>query len=149
MYQKILVPTDGSEVARRALDEAVRLAAIHGSSIRVMHVLDALPVIAPGGGAPTFDLVIDELRTEGQRILKEAARAVQQAGVPVDTVLIEVLGGPAGEQIVRTADSWPAQLIVCGTHGRRGMRRMVMGSDAEYVVRHTSIPVLLLRSEER
>lgn len=60
--------------------------------------------------------------------------------------LVEVMGGPAGARIVRQAVEWPADLIVCGTHGRGGIRRIVMGSDAEFIIRHTPVPVSVLRS---
>jgi len=63
-------------------------------------------------------------------------------------VLVEAMGGQAGDYIIREARQWRADLIVCGTHGRRGIRRLVLGSDAEYIVRHTPVPVLLVRSPE-
>ena len=72
----------------------------------------------------------------------------QPSGVKVDSVLLEEMGSQAGACIVEQAQKWPADLIVCGTHGRRGVRRLLLGSDAEYVVRHTRLPVLLLRGPD-
>jgi nucleotide-binding universal stress UspA family protein len=57
------------------------------------------------------------------------------------------MGTPAGEVIIKAAKEWPADVIVCGTHGRRGLRRIVMGSDAEHIVRTSSVPVLLVRKD--
>jgi nucleotide-binding universal stress UspA family protein len=62
--------------------------------------------------------------------------------------LIETLGCSAGESIVTKASELNADLIVCGTHGRRGVRRLLMGSDADYIVRRAPVPVLLVRSQE-
>jgi nucleotide-binding universal stress UspA family protein len=92
----------------------------------------------------TTDLRKD-LHERGEEILNEAAGIARQQGVEVETTLIETVAGPVGEVIVEAAEKWPADLIVLGTHGRRGIRRLVMGSDAEYVVRTTPVPVLLVR----
>jgi len=62
-----------------------------------------------------------------------------------DSRLIEALGTEAGECIIEQMAAWPADLIVCGTHGRRGIRRILMGSDAEYVLRHSTVPVVMVR----
>jgi nucleotide-binding universal stress UspA family protein len=59
------------------------------------------------------------------------------------------MGRPAGELVIIAAKEWSADLIVCGTHGRRGLRRIVMGSDAEYIVRHAPVPILLIRQDGR
>ena len=72
----------------------------------------------------------------------------RRSGVDVDRELIETLGGSAGECIVTKATEHNADLIVCGTHGRRGVRRLLMGSDAEFIVRRAPVPVLLVRSQE-
>jgi len=93
-----------------------------------------------------IDDLISQLRSNGESIVHEAATAARAAGVEVQSSIIEALGDRAGEVIVAEARDWPAHLIVCGTHGRRGLKRILMGSDAEYVVRHTSVPVLLIRA---
>jgi nucleotide-binding universal stress UspA family protein len=84
--------------------------------------------------------------TSGECILHDSLTAVRGAGVDADSRLVESLGAEAGECIIEQANSWPADLIVCGTHGRRGIRRIVMGSDAEYVLRHSPVPVLMVRA---
>ena len=94
--------------------------------------------------AATADIVIAQLRSAGESILEDGVAAARDAGVQVDSKLLEAMGGQAGVYILREAEAWPADLIVCGTHGRRGIRRVVMGSDAEYVVRRSSVPVLLV-----
>lgn len=144
MYQNILVPVDGSDTADRALREAIQLARNLSSRIRVMHVVNSTPWIAQGAPGVIEELVT-QLRSTGESIIHEAKTAVRQAGIEVDHRLIEAIGERAGEIIVGEANDWPADLIVCGTHGRRGLRRLLVGGDAEYIVRHSPVPVLLIR----
>jgi len=145
MYGKILVPLDGSETSTLGLNEAVRLAKNQRSRIRLVHVVNELLTVLPEAYVD-FDRVIDALRSEGKTILDKAEAEVRSAGIEVDTMLVEAMGNQAGIQIVEKAKQWPADLIVCGTHGRQGLRRIVLGSDAEYIVRHTPVPILLVRS---
>lgn len=89
--------------------------------------------------------LVDQLRSSGECILHDSVSAARAAEVDVDSRLIEAMGTEAGECIIEEATSWPADLIVCGTHGRRGVRRVLMGSDAEYVLRRSPVPVLMVR----
>lgn len=143
MYQNILVPVDGSDVAARALQEAIRLARSLSARIRVIHVVNGTP---PPDCAPNLiEELIAQQRSSGESIVHEAKTAVRSAGIEVDHRLVEALGEPAGKFVVAEANAWPAHLIVCGTHGRSGLKRLLMGSEAEYVVRHSPVPVLLIR----
>jgi len=147
MYKRILVPTDGSETAGLGLREAIGLAKKLEARVRLLYVLNKLPWVSTDiSESMMVQQLVDELRGNGESILHEATRAVRDAGLEADSRLIEALGTEAGESIVAEAASWPAELIVCGTHGRRGVRRLLMGSDAEYVVRHSPVPVLLVRA---
>lgn len=148
MYERILVPVDGSETAALGLKEAIKLASNQGGKIRLVHIVNEFVVVSPYDIGPGLGRIIDILRSGGESILGDAKSVAGRAGVDVDTLLVEAMGGQAGEYIVRQANEWGADLIVCGTHGRRGIRRLVMGSDAEYVVRHTPVPVLLVRGPE-
>jgi len=145
MYQRILVPVDGSGTARRGLEEAIALAKALKSAIRLVHVVTPLPELYPPLSQRAAQEFIDQLRSSGESILHDATTAVRSAGVAVDSRLIDALGAQAGERIIEQAAAWPAQLIVCGTHGRRGVRRLLVGSDAEHILRHSSVPVLLVR----
>jgi nucleotide-binding universal stress UspA family protein len=148
LYGKILVPVDGSKTAALGLNEAIRLAKNQSARIRLVHIVNELIVVPPDAYSSDFGQVIDMLRTGGQAILNDAESAVRRAGIEVDTALVEAMGGHAGNHIVQQAKEWGADLMVCGTHGRRGIRRLVLGSDAEYIVRHTPVPILLVRSRE-
>lgn len=145
MYERILVPVDGSTTASLGVREAVRVAKSHGSAIRLVHVV--IEVAPVRGGIYTGDLHVT-LRADGEAALAGASQLVEQLGARAETQLLEAAGGRAGDAIVAQAKAWPADLIVIGTHGRRGLRRLVLGSDAEYVVRMAPVPVLLVRDPD-
>jgi nucleotide-binding universal stress UspA family protein len=90
-------------------------------------------------------LIKESIRDEGRTILAAALALLTQQGIQADATLEESSSAHASEQIVRCAESWRADLIVMGTHGRSGMSRLVLGSTAAEVVRIANIPVLLLR----
>lgn len=147
MYQRILVPVDGSPTSRRGLQEAIKLARLTGARLRLMHVVDEL-ALASGLEAATMMTgeMMQLLREGGARLLaKERARA-EKAGVATDSVLADSLAGRICDQVVDQARAWRADLIVLGTHGRRGVGRMLLGSDAEMIVRLATVPVLLVRA---
>jgi nucleotide-binding universal stress UspA family protein len=145
-YRRILVAVDGSAASNKGLREAMRLAKAEGATLCILHVVnDYLVMASMESVAPPRDLA-PLLRESGERILARAnALAAKQRLNPV-LVLREVLSGPAAESIVHEAKKQRADLIVLGTHGRRGVRRLVLGSDAEQVVRTASVPVLLVRA---
>ena len=147
MYRRILVPLDGSRTSQLGLAEAVRLAKLAGSSLRLMHVVDELVLMnAPEMSYDIADLV-DVLKEDGRRILEKGAAHARKHGVKVQTSLVESFGGRAAHFIIEEAKKYHSSLIVLGTHGRRGLKRVVMGSDAEEVVRNSPVPVLLVRSK--
>jgi len=148
MYKRILVPVDGSAASSRGLGEALNLGKDQGSELMLLHVVDDWKVAAGDIAAANIEAGSQRLREAGQALLREAEERVRQAGVPVNAVLFEEFGLPVGACIVQRAREWPADLIVCGTHGRRGVRRLLLGSDAEYILRHTPVPILLVRAPE-
>ncbi len=149
MYRNILVPIDGSDTAQRGLNEAVNLAKSLGSRIRLLHVINERELLSPYALGCIDERFFEQVRNSVRSLLHEAEAAVRRAGIEVDAKLTEGMGVVAGEQILRAARDWPAELIVCGTHGRRGVRRIVMGSDAEYIVRQSPVPVLLVHAHDR
>jgi len=143
MYQRILVPVDGSATSNRGLDESIRLAKLTGARLRLVHAVDSL-VFSTGMEFATGDIV-GALMDAGAQILAEAKARVEASGVPVDTFLSESLASRVCDVVVTQAKLWNADLIVIGTHGRRGVKRMLIGSDAEQIVRTASVPVHLVR----
>jgi len=146
MYQRILVPVDGSDISDTGLREAMRLARDQNARLRLIHIVNELAIIAAYEGTIYSNELIQSLRDNGNKILMKSADQVKSAGMQVETALLEAHGGHAGDAIVKDAQQWPADIIVLGTHGRRGVARLVMGSDAEQVVRQATVPVLLVKS---
>lgn len=147
MYKHILVPVDGSPTSNAGLAEAIKLAKLVGAKVRLLHVVDQMPmaISAEGFGVLSVD-VLALLKEAGERILAQAKEQARAGGVSAETVLMDNTGGRLSECVAKQVQSWPADLVVIGTHGRRGVGRMLMGSDAEQVVRHATVPVLLYRA---
>lgn len=148
MYDRILVALDGSETSEHALRHAIRLAGEQRAKLRLLHVVDELGVNL--GQTPTPDAFWIAARRAGDRILEQANARVAMAGLEAEPKLIEMRSFGAivrrvADLIVEDAQGWPADLIVVGTHGRRGLNKILLGSVAEGVIRLASVPVLLIR----
>jgi nucleotide-binding universal stress UspA family protein len=148
-YKRILVPVDGSATSNEGLREAIELAKAQGASLRLVHVADEHSIVAMGiESAAGMDELIRSVTAAGRNILRNAERAARRAGLEPTTAMLETMTGPVADAIVAEAKKWRADLLVIGTHGRRGVRRLVMGSDAEQMVRLSPVPVLLVRAAE-
>jgi nucleotide-binding universal stress UspA family protein len=145
MYGKILVPIDGSETSTRGLNEAIKIAKAQGSQLRLVHIVNEFILDCTYAPGLYSQNLIESLVKEGRAVLDAAEKAAHGEGVKVDTVLIESIGGAAADLILAQAKQWQPDLIVMGTHGRRGLARLAMGSDAEQVVRAATVPVMLVR----
>jgi len=147
MYQRILVPFDGSATSSRGLDEAIGIATLTGASLRLIHMLDILDFTNGFETAAIYtDHVIPFMRRTGKEILQGGKARAENAGVRADTVLLEGMKTRLCDAVAEQARTWGADLIVIGTHGRRGVGRMLLGSDAEQIVRTSIAPVLLVRA---
>ena len=146
MYDRILVPIDGSPTSERALAEAVGLARLCSATLRLLHVMDPLMHITGYERPEVFVREIEPaLRKAAQDLLAKARDGVADERVKVETALVDSVGQRVSDIILDQAAAWPADLIVIGTHGRRGVDRVLMGSDAEQVARRSPVPVLLVR----
>lgn len=146
MYGKILVPVDGSETSKRGLTEACRLAKEQGARLRCLYVIDEHYLTANYMGFMYMPDLIDKLRDNGKVILDEASEQARKSEVQVESVMRESAERRVSYKILDEAKTWAADLIVMGTHGRRGLSHLALGSDAESVVRNSPVPVLLVRS---
>jgi len=146
MFKRILVAIDGSDAARAALGESIELARRIQARVRILHVINQMPWSGSTVSGEVLQGLMDGLRGTGESLLHEALRSARAAGIDADTRLVEAPGADAGEYVTKAAGAWGADLIVCGTHGRRGLRRAVIGGDAEYIVRHCAVPVLVVRA---
>jgi nucleotide-binding universal stress UspA family protein len=147
MYSRILVPVDGSAPSNLALLEAIKLVKAMGGKLRLVHVVDEFVVDGMYAAGAYYPSMIGALRTVGQSILDAAVETVRQHALQPEPVLLETMGHRVADHVVSQAKTWPADLIVMGTHGRRGVRRLLMGSDAELVLRASTVPVLLVRDQ--
>lgn len=149
MYQRILVPIDGSPTSLQGLAEAIRLARLTGGQLRLLHMVDALSLTMGMGAYGAFSGdVYDALQKEAKKILEDGHQQALAAGVAADMVLEEGVRNRLADLVLEQVKTWPADLVVLGTHGRRGMGRMLLGSDAEQVVRTCPVPVLLVRGSD-
>lgn len=149
MYQRILVPVDGSHTSTLGLQEAIRIAIDQRARLRIIHVVDELVVAQNFDGYFNTGDLLDALRDAGKKAIQNALVLTRKHDLKAEATLFESLGGRISEIIVKEAKKWRADLIVMGTHGRRGVTRMVLGSDAEAILRATPVPVLLVRSPDR
>jgi nucleotide-binding universal stress UspA family protein len=142
MYDRILVPTDGSDGALAALDEAIDLASAFDATIHSVYVVNAS--VQPAGVVDGVD-VLATLEQAGERATAEVAERVEAAGLDVETAVVR----GAVHDCVRTyAIDHDVDLLVMGTHGRTGMERALLGSVTEKVVRTAEQPVLTVRADE-
>lgn len=144
MYQRILVPVDGSSTSNLALKEAIGLVRGRQSRLRIVHVVDAINF--------TGDTIIDAaelLRESGRRILRKAETRARNAGITAEVKLLEsqTFSDRISDVVARDVATWRADVVVMGTHGRRGFNRMLLGSVADGVVRTSRVPVLLIRGK--
>ncbi|MCE9641480.1 MAG: universal stress protein [Betaproteobacteria bacterium] len=149
MYQRILVPVDGSHTSTLGLQEAIRIAVDRRARLRLISVVDEFIMAQNFEGLVNASDLIDALRDAGKRALNNAVALARKHGVKAEASMFETMGDRVSEVIVRDAKKWKADLIVMGTHGRRGVGRMVLGSDAEAVLRTSPVPVLTVRSPAR
>ncbi|HTT08015.1 MAG TPA: universal stress protein [Gammaproteobacteria bacterium] len=148
MYKHILCPIDGSTTSNRGMTEAIRLAKDQKAKLGFLHVVDAfLPMPDAGGGVNLAD-ILDSLRLWGEKVLKDAQAAARAQGIEADVEMAETIGGRASKFIVEQARKWPVDIIVMGTHGHRGISHLLLGSDAEAVVRTSPVPVLLVKGAQ-
>lgn len=149
MYKKILVPIDGSATSRQGLNEAVALAKVHGAELLLLHVVDEYALLV---GSSASALAFGELRgtmlKDGAALLEDSCASARAAGVEARTALREVTSSRVSHAIVEECREAACDLIVMGTHGRRGFSRLMLGSDADAVLRSSPVPVLLVRAKE-
>ncbi len=147
MYKRIAVAVDGSETSTMALNEAVKLAKVMHSTLLLLYVCEEMPVVWNTDGMTPFPIeeVTKAFIDAGKQLLQQDRASVADSGVEVETKLVEDYKGRIGAVISQEAEKWLADLLVVGTHGRKGITHLLMGSVAEGVMRTANIPVLLVR----
>ena len=148
MFKRILVAVDASQTGELALETAIGLAAESQGQLRIVHVVDTANVNIGAELADQYK-VSESLVDNAQKILNPAERIADAAGVAAEAsvITIDALNKRIPEAIADDAEAWSADLIVIGTHGRRGLSRLLLGSVAEGVTRLATKPVLLVRGK--
>jgi nucleotide-binding universal stress UspA family protein len=146
MFKRILVPVDGSDAALRALDKALSLAQAFGGKLLLVNVIDAYPFVGIGADYSFGQNEYMAAATaSANQLLARAEAAVADAGQACERRVIE--GHVIYEGILDAAREFDADLIVMGSHGRLGLEKLLLGSTAQRVLSHTSLPVLIVRGE--
>jgi len=148
MYKRILVPYDGSPPSRAGLREAVGLAADSGATLVVLHVVSELPLLMGSEAYVNYGELADILMTTGQQLVQEAKAVADKDDVKCETKVVDGGATAVCDIILDQIGAQHCDLVVMGTHGRRGLKRLTLGSDAELVVRRSAVPVLLAKAAE-
>jgi nucleotide-binding universal stress UspA family protein len=148
MYRRILVPVDGSAASDMGRAQALGLARTEGARLRFLNVLDeSLGLGSMDMGAVDMGDLLRSMRELGEKAVEDAASLAAASGLAADTAVLPSDGRRISDVILEEARRWEADLIVMGTHGRRGFNRLLLGSDAERVLRETPVPLLLVREQ--
>jgi nucleotide-binding universal stress UspA family protein len=148
LYRRILVPLDGSETAERGLQEALKLAKLCNASLVLLSVVEVYPMMMEMATASTWEQISGDLRQYSQHVLDIAHEAAKAAGIASESHLEDAAAARVCDVIVDQAREHRCDLIVMGTHGRRGIEHALIGSDAERVLRLAPCAVLLVRAAE-
>lgn len=150
MYKRILTAVDDSATSNRALEEAIQLALDQQAELYIVHVVDKVAIT---GAAQIANAAESEETWDGigRDILRRAQDAARKAGASAETRLLETenIEERLARAVISAAKRLHADLLVVGTHGRSGLRHLLMGSVAEGIVRHAHIPVMLIRNARR
>lgn len=144
MFKHILVPVDGSATSMRAVSKAGELAKAFGSKVTAVYVIDPYPFTGVGADfAYGQSQYLNAATSEANTALDATKRALQEIGVQVETVLGE--GHAVHEGILQAQENTGADLVVMGSHGRRGFEKLMLGSVTQRVLGVVQVPVLVVR----
>ena len=140
-YKKIMIATDGSDCSRLATDKGIELARLSGGTVYAVHVISTAYLSPRGGG---WELIHEELKKQGQQAVDYIKGFGEINGIKVESILLE--GNPS-EELIRYADEEKMDIVIMGTLGKTGLDRLLIGSVAGNLVRHSSVPVMVVREE--
>jgi len=147
MYEKILVATDGSNLSKKAISAAISLAALTGASLVAIKVVPRYPQSYFEGGlalqAAEVGRIEKQWAEEGQAVVDEVKRTAELQGVKTRALTIK--SDIVSDAIIAAAKKHKCDLIVMASHGRKGVKRLLLGSETQQVLTHSHIPVLVLR----
>ncbi|WP_248910327.1 universal stress protein [Halocatena marina] len=145
MFDQILISTDGSKAVKPAVDTAIELAETHEASLHILYIVDQPTTVSgTGEGVPGLDNLLDALRKKGKDATSEIAARANDRGIETTTAVRQ---GRPHDDILTYANENDIDVIVIGTHGRTGVKRALLGSVTEAVVRQSEIPVLTVHRD--
>lgn len=143
MFDQVLIPTDGSDAVGPAVDTAIDLAETHKATLHVLYIVDQPTTVSgTGEGVPGLGNLLDALDKEGREATSDIAARANERGIDATPAVRQ---GNPHDDILSYAEENDIDVIVIGTHGRTGVKRALLGSVTEAVVRHSEIPVLTVR----
>ena len=147
MYQKILVATDGYSLSKKAVSSAISLAALTGAGLVVVKVIPRYPQSYFEGGlalqAAEVGRIEQQWAEDGQAVVDEVKKAAEAQGVKTRALIVK--SDVVSDAIIAAAKKNKCELIVMASHGRKGVKRLLLGSETQQVLTHSHIPVLVLR----
>jgi len=147
MYKKILVPTDGSALSKKAIRSAIELASSVGAELIALHVVPRYPTSYFEGGIAVSNSEVARVEKQwaehGQALADEVGKAAEKAGVKAKAITVR--SDLVAEAILAAARKNRCDLVVMASHGRKGLKRLLLGSETQHVLTHGNIPVLVLR----
>ena len=144
VLRKILIATDGSKAAKKAVDFGVQIAGLSGAKVYAVYVIDTTPYYSIPLDKVWSKEVYEQLETMGNEITSDVEKAAKAAGLEAESL---VLKGDPAERIIKFAEEQSVDMIVVGSHGIGEFERLVIGSVSEKVVRHAKVPVLVVREQ--
>lgn len=146
MYKRILVPTDGSALSKKAVRAAIQLAAALGAELVAMHVIPRYPMSFFDGGIAVSRADVARLEKQwsdrAQELVDDAQKAGLASGVKVKAIVVQ--SSAIADAILRVAAKQKCDLITMASHGRKGIKRILLGSETQQVLTQGSLPVLVL-----
>ncbi len=147
MYDRILVATDGSTLSKKAVNNAISLAALTGAELVAMKVVARYPMSYFEGGMSISPSEVARIEKQwsddGQAVAQAVVEAAKKKGVKAKAVIAR--SDLVAESIISTAKKQKCDLIVMASHGRKGIKRLLLGSETQHVLTHSTVPVLVLR----
>jgi nucleotide-binding universal stress UspA family protein len=146
MFKKIAVALDGSACGEQAFEVALKLAETERAELGICSVVDPIMIVGTAPPSPAMDVVIGDMERWAKQLVASAVGRAHKNGVLASG---GIRRGVAAFEILKYAEEFRANAIVMGTHGRGGLKRLLMGSVAETVLREAPVPVIIVRERER
>ena len=147
MYKRILVATDGSTLSKKAITSAIDLAALSGAELIAVKVTPRYPQSYFEGSLPLSQTEVNKIEKQwadgAQKTVDAVAKTAKSKGVSAKAVVVK--SDIVSDAVIAAAKKHKADLIVMASHGRRGIKRLLLGSETQQVLTHANIPVLVLR----